>query len=104
MQIVIDIPSVDKAIIDKFSTIPTQVIDEIINAVRHGVTLPEHHGRLIDGDVIYEKLKTRQGEYQSEFLEEGSIGHDLSMCGRMFGVTEAKEMIFSAPTVLEGSE
>ena len=54
MQIVIDIPEDHKRVIDKLVTdgkgylLPYEVEDTLAKAVRNGIPLPEHHGRLID--------------------------------------------------------
>ncbi len=55
MQIVINIPEVQKKMVDAFMELPPQVENDLISAIRHGTSLPKGHGRLIDANkIVYE--------------------------------------------------
>ena len=57
MQIAIDIPEIQKKMIDAFMDLPPQVENDLISAIRHGISLPKGHGRLIDENEILRFLK-----------------------------------------------
>ena len=53
MKMVIDLP---EDIYKKYMDDYTKTVD-VLHAVRHGTPLPEHHGRLIDVDDLYENTE-----------------------------------------------
>lgn len=67
MQIVIEIPEIQKKMIDLFVELPPQVENDLISAIRHGTPLPEHHGRLIDADELL-KQPMDLGNYPSNYV------------------------------------
>lgn len=52
MKLIIDISKEQKKMVDAIMELPPQVENDLISAIRHGTPLPEHHGRLIDADVV----------------------------------------------------
>lgn len=73
-------------------------------AIGNGKVLPKGHGRLIDGDEIWESLKNEEDYYTKKFLDSTSTIHETAMCGRMFGFSNAKFMVQDAPTIIEREE
>jgi hypothetical protein len=65
MKIVIDIPNrLIKKVKDHYEN-PYEV-DEICKAILDGTPLPEHHGRLIDGDMVLDDIVKKNPEWVSE--------------------------------------
>lgn len=93
MKIVIDIPNRYYEMLKDFNfeiiadrcnykTIQVQVI----NAIKDGKPLPEHHGRLIDADAL---------EYEPYLMIKGN---------GMYEKVKGYFNIDNAPTIIEGSE
>lgn len=68
MQIVIEIPEERWSSIKRKVNNPKRMIDEIDTAIANGTPLPKGHGRLVDADVMINKLCTHEA---SEFF--GSV-------------------------------
>lgn len=80
MKIVIDINEKDYQAI-KNGHIPFSVLD----AIKNGTPLPEHHGRLIDADWVKNTLDIYViNEYNGQFIRRSDID--------------------TIPTIIEGSE
>lgn len=80
MKIVIDINEKDYQAI-KNGHIPFSVLD----AIKNGTPLPEHHGRLIDADCVKNTLDIYViNEYNGQFIRRSDID--------------------TIPTIIEGSE
>lgn len=57
-------------------------------------------GRLINADIVTTKFKTLEDYYEAQFkVATGSVVYNASMCGRLFGLTEAKCIVENTPTV-----
>lgn len=57
MEIVIDIPDKLYEYIVKGKDLSEEQNDEMALAIADGKPLPEHHGRLIDADALYDSAK-----------------------------------------------
>ena len=62
----------------------TLLIFDIMDAIRNGELLPEHHGRLIDADAL-------QAEMEKDVR-------------RAMSFVDLKDFVWLAPTIIEGSD
>ena len=86
MKIVIRIPKEKyKAITDMYETFPKEMKEWGLEAIKNGTPLPEHHGRLIDADALYENTEICHSDI------------DGYACVRWKDINDA-------PTIIEGSE
>ena len=54
MQIIIDIPDADyKSITEDYISYADTESGRVFKAIKEGTVLPEHHGRLIDADALF---------------------------------------------------
>ena len=66
MEIVIDIPEESyKATCDGCMLPPD--VENVVQGIKNGIPLPEHHGRLIDADALLDK-KQDYGEGQMKLI------------------------------------
>lgn len=91
MKIVIDLPEEDYKLIKSYAKGSTnyRISLKLYDAIKKGIPLPEHHGRLIDADAI---------EYThtvARCLEDGHNWNELCV---------TKNDLYDAPTIIEGSE
>lgn len=71
MKIIIDIPDNSMDYIDNYEK--GSLFDIVlINAVKNGIPLPEHHGRLIDADDLKHELIDKEWitDYDGDGLED----------------------------------
>ncbi len=61
MKIVIDISEEEYELVRHGNKSYTTEL-ELMNAVANGIPLPEHHGRLIDADALYDSAKLCHAE------------------------------------------
>lgn len=88
MKIMIDI---DQGIAEEIvlhGYIPKDYKNVVIDALKNGKPLPEHHGMLIDADELY-----------GDFID-GTEGYDCNTWNRI----EIGDIIDNAPTIIGGSE
>ena len=95
MKIVIKIPDHILKKVKEHYVNPYEV-DEICEAILSGTPLPEHHGRLIECEPIYDKLIR---SYRADKKDYPEIGKDYRV-----GLSNAIDLLIKAPTIIEGSE
>ena len=98
MKIVIDIDDdMYKSVIDNDAYV-LEDVDWILleNAIADGTPLPEHHGRLIECEPIYDKLIR---SYRADKKDYPEIGKDYRV-----GLSNAIDLLIKAPTIIEGSD
>ena len=95
MKIVIKIPDHILKKVKEHYVNPYEV-DEICEAILSGTLLPEHHGRLIECEPIYDKLIR---SYRADKKDYPEIGKDYRV-----GLSNAIDLLIKAPTIIEGSE
>lgn len=69
--------------------------------IANGTPLPKGHGRLIDSEIVWNKLKELEEHYQAEFLKKSNVIHEIAMSGRLYGFTNSKFVVQDAPTIIE---
>ena len=65
-------------------------------AVANGTPLPEHHGRLIECEPIYNKLIRSYRADEKDYPERGK--------DYRIGLSNAIDLLIKAPTIIEGSD
>lgn len=98
MEIVIDIDDdMYKSVVNNDAYVLGDV-DWILleNAIANGTPLPEHHGRLIECEPIYDKLIKSYRADEKDYPERGK---DYRV-----GLSNAIDLLIKAPTIIEGSE
>lgn len=102
MQIVIDIPE------EWFCRLQNEwgwaLAENVREAIKNGQPLPKGHGRLIDADVVWSKLKEIEDTYQAQFLDKSNVLHEASMFGRLYGFTQSRFIVQDAPTIIEAEK
>ena len=78
------------------NTINLGVLLALRKAVRNGTPLPEHHGRLIECEPIYDKLIR---SYRADKKDYPEIGKDYRV-----GLSNAIDLLIKAPTIIEESD
>ena len=100
MKIVIDIP--DKTYNDIEPFLNGEKIKGgfnlfyVLELIKKGTPLPEHHGRLIECEPIYDKLIR---SYRADKKDYPEIGKDYRV-----GLSNAIDLLIKAPTIIEGSD
>lgn len=93
MKIVIDISDNLMEYIVKGRDLSEEQNDEMALAIANGTPLPEHHGRLIDGDKVLDEIEKQYPASVSETDKRKRYA-------RLVYYWAVK----SAPTIIEGSE
>jgi methyl coenzyme M reductase subunit C-like uncharacterized protein (methanogenesis marker protein 7) len=98
MQIVIDIDDyVYKKLMNK-----TICVADIVDAIKNGIPLPKGHGRLVDADVLKEKLE----DHHNFFVEAcGSFeGMTFKEKARVDEIINCIAEVVNAPTIIEADK
>lgn len=102
MQIVIEIPEIQKKMIDAFVELPPQVENDLISAIRHGTPLPKHD-RLIDATVAAANIEAARyelsGEYEEGLHEAWEIVNSEDVVPTIIPATGNEFFNFDAPII-----
>lgn len=93
MEIVIEIPEKVYNALTHTEFDANLVVDEMRKAIANGTPLPEHHGRLIDGDKVLDEIEKQYPASVSETDKRKRYA-------RLVYYWAVK----NAPTIIEGSE
>ena len=85
MQLMIDIDQCIAEEIVLYGRIPKDYENTVIDALRNGIPLPEHHGRLIDENELIDEIVCEEIE------------------GRYYDVIYAHS-VYDAPTIIEADK
>lgn len=100
MKIVIDIDEhiYEQVMADSEVYVLDNEVDRILieNAIFEGTPLPEHHGRLIECEPIYDKLIR---SYRADKKDYPEIGKDYRV-----GLSNAIDLLIKAPTIIEADK
>lgn len=96
MEIVIKISDTLMEYIIKGRDLSEEQNNEMACAIADGTPLPEHHGRLIECEPIYDKLIR---SYRADKKDYPEIGKDYRV-----GLSNAIDLLIKAPTIIEGSD
>ena len=90
MQIVIDIDDIIYKDAVNSKVLFDEYVSEVAIAIISGTPLPEHHGRLIDADMLEEKVEKHRNMLKISEYDRELVLHytDIEM----------------APTIIEGSD